>query len=240
MIQLTDVTLTFPDGDSTVTAVDRVSLTVPPGTVAALTGPSGSGKSSVLAVAASLIRPDSGTVEVAGIDVTALDRGAAAEFRRTTLGIVFQQSNLIPSLTALEQLTVMNELGGRGSRARRAAVRSRALDLLDEVGMSEHAGKRPHQLSGGQRQRVNVARALMGEPAALVVDEPTSALDHERGSAIIDLILRLTEEAHTSTLLVTHDRSHLDRMDQVLTMRDGALVAAPEDAMRLAPTLLPR
>ncbi|CAH0228827.1 ABC transporter ATP-binding protein [Plantibacter flavus] len=232
MISLTDVTLTFPDGDHRVTAVDRATLTVPAGTVTALTGPSGSGKSSVLAVAAGLIRPDSGLVEVAGVDVTSLDRRAATDFRRTRLGIVFQQANLLPSLTALEQLCVLGTLGGRASRADRTRTRERAAMLLAAVGLADQAGKRPHQLSGGQRQRVNIARALMNEPDALVVDEPTSALDHERGSAIIELILELTATSGAATLLVTHDRSHLDRMDQVLVMEDGRLSAAA-DALAL-------
>ncbi|WP_426737699.1 ABC transporter ATP-binding protein [Plantibacter sp. 2H11-2] len=228
MISLTDVTLTFPDGDHRVTAVDRATLAVPAGTVTALTGPSGSGKSSVLAVAAGLIRPDSGLVEVAGVDVTSLDRRAATDFRRTRLGIVFQQANLLPSLTALEQLCVLGTLGGRTSRADRTRTRERAATLLAAVGLADQAGKRPHQLSGGQRQRVNIARALMNEPDALVVDEPTSALDHERGSAIIELILELTATSGAATLLVTHDRSHLDRMDQVLVMEDGRLSAAAD------------
>lgn len=226
MISLTDVTLTFPDGDHRVTAVDHATLTVPAGTVSALTGPSGSGKSSVLAVAAGLIRPDSGLVEVAGVDVTSLHRRAATDFRRTRLGIVFQQANLLPSLTALEQLCVLGTLGGRTSRADRTRTRERAAMLLAAVGLGDQAGKRPHQLSGGQRQRVNIARALMNEPDALVVDEPTSALDHERGSEIIELILELTATSGAATLLVTHDRSHLDRMDQVLVMEDGRLSAA--------------
>ncbi|MGK9147622.1 ABC transporter ATP-binding protein [Plantibacter flavus] len=232
MIQLTDVTLTFPDGDGRITAVDRARLLVPAGTVAALTGPSGSGKSSVLAVAAGLIRPDSGSVEVAGVDVAALSPKAATDFRRTRLGIVFQQSNLLPSLTATEQLCALHALGGRTSRASRTATRDRAAELLAAVGLADQADKRPHQLSGGQRQRVNIARALMNEPDALVVDEPTSALDHERGSAIIDLILELTATSGAATLLVTHDRTHLDRMDQVLVMQDGRLTAGSAELAR--------
>lgn len=229
MIQLDDVTLTFPDGDGRVTAVDHASLTVHPGTVTGITGPSGSGKSSLLAVAATLIRPDSGRVMIDGVDAARLGARDAGDLRRDHVGIVFQQSNLLPSLTALEQLCVMNELGRRGSRARRAEVATRAEELLAAVGLAEHRDKRPHQLSGGQRQRVNIARALMNEPSVLLVDEPTSALDQERGAAIIDLILRLTGELNTSTLLVTHDLVHLPRMHAVLNMVDG----------RLAPAALP-
>lgn len=225
MIHLDAVTLTFEDGDSRITAVDHVSLTAHPGTVTAITGPSGSGKSSLLAVAATLITPDSGQVLIGDIDATRLDAAAASDLRRDNIGIVFQQPNLIPSLTVQEQLEVMNELGARHSRQRRGDAARRAADLLDAVGLGDHANKRPHQLSGGQRQRVNIARALMNDPSVLLVDEPTSALDQERGASIIDLILRLTDERSTATLLVTHDLVHLPRMHAVMQMVDGNLGA---------------
>ncbi|AKV87049.1 ABC transporter ATP-binding protein [Microbacterium sp. CGR1] len=221
MIRLNDITLTFPDGDSRVTAVDGVSLTAHPGTVTGITGPSGSGKSSLLAVAGTLLRPDSGEILIDGNDVTALSPAEATRLRRDRIGIVFQQPNLIPSLTAREQLSVMNELGAPRSRRDRAAAASRADELLAAVGLAEHGHKRPHQLSGGQRQRVNISRALMNDPSVLLVDEPTSALDQERGARIIDLILRLTDERNTSTLLVTHDLVHLPRMHGVLHLVDG-------------------
>ncbi|WP_104165921.1 ABC transporter ATP-binding protein [Cryobacterium sp. N22] len=224
MIRLNDITLTFPDGDSRVTAVDHVTLTAHPGTVTGITGPSGSGKSSLLAVAATLIRPDTGQVLIDDIDTTGLTPGEATELRRDKIGIVFQQSNLIPSLTVREQLTVMNELGARHSRRNRGKATTRADSLLDAVGLADQRGKRPHQLSGGQRQRVNIARALMNDPSVLLVDEPTSALDQERGASIIDLILRLTDELSTSTLLVTHDLVHLPRMHGVVHLVDGKLV----------------
>ncbi|WOQ69121.1 ABC transporter ATP-binding protein [Microbacterium limosum] len=226
MIRLDNITLTFPDGDNRITAVNQVSLTAHPGTVTGITGPSGSGKSSLLAVAATLIRPDTGQVIIDDVDATRLTPGEATETRRTKIGIVFQQSNLIPSLTALEQLSVMNELGARHSRRNRGNATKRAETLLDAVGLSDHRDKRPHQLSGGQRQRVNIARALMNDPSVLLVDEPTSALDQERGASIIQLILRLTDELNTSTLLVTHDLVHLPRMHGVVNLVDGALVDA--------------
>ncbi|KQQ67023.1 ABC transporter ATP-binding protein [Microbacterium sp. Leaf320] len=226
MICLNDITLTFPDGDSRVTAVDGVSLTAHPGTVTGITGPSGSGKSSLLAVAGTLLRPDSGEILIDGSDVTALSAAEATRLRRDRIGIVFQQPNLIPSLTAREQLSVMNELGAPHSRRERAKAAARADELLAAVGLADHGHKRPHQLSGGQRQRVNIARALMNDPSVLLVDEPTSALDQERGAKIIDLILRLTDERNTSTLLVTHDLVHLPRMHGVLHLVDGRVVDA--------------
>lgn len=224
MIRLDNITLTFPDGEARVTAVDRVSLTAHPGTVTAITGPSGSGKSSLLAVGATLIAPDSGKVLIDDVDAAALTAGEASELRRGSIGIVFQQSNLLPSLTAHEQLTVMNELGGRHRARGRARAAERADVLLDAVGLADHRGKRPHQLSGGQRQRVNIARALMNDPSVLLIDEPTSSLDQERGASIIDLILHLTDQLNTSTLLVTHDLVHLPRMHGAVHLVDGRIV----------------
>lgn len=224
MIDLDDVTLSFPDGTARVTAVDSVTLHVPAGSTVGITGPSGSGKSSLLAVASTLIKPDSGTVRIDGIDATGLTLAQRAELRRTRIGLVFQQSNLLGSLTALEQLLVMNELTtDRSRRAQRSATRAHASQLLEEVGLVGDMGKRPAQLSGGQRQRVNIARALMNRPAVLVVDEPTSALDQERGTEIIDLLLTLTAQHGTATLLVTHEPRILPRLDRAFTMVDGDL-----------------
>ncbi|MFF8289978.1 ABC transporter ATP-binding protein [Streptomyces sp. NPDC016309] len=222
-LHLDDVTLTYPDGDGRLTALDAVSLTVPPGTLTAVVGPSGSGKSSLLAVAATLVTPERGRVVVAGTDTGALDAAGRAALRRERIGIVFQQPNLLPSLTAAEQLGVMAHLSGR----RQAG--GRVMDLLDAVGLADLAGRRPHQLSGGQRQRVNIARALMNDPAVLLVDEPTSALDHERGAAVLDLLAVLTRERGTATVLVTHDRAHPDRADRTVTVQDGKL-SAPRPA----------
>ncbi|WP_368498880.1 ABC transporter ATP-binding protein [Herbiconiux sp. A18JL235] len=223
MIELDDVTLTFPDGDGRVTAVDHVDLVARPGALTGITGPSGSGKSSLLAVAATLIRPDSGRVLVDGVDAAQLAPREAAALRRRSIGIVFQQSNLLPSLTAREQLLVMNELGEPGARRRRARTRERADALLDSVGLSAHRHKRPHQLSGGQRQRVNIARALLNEPAALLVDEPTSALDSSTGAAVMQLLLSLTAELGTATLVVTHDTAQLAHATRTVNLVDGAV-----------------
>ncbi|MET9599615.1 ABC transporter ATP-binding protein [Streptomyces sp. NPDC006459] len=221
-----DVTLTYPDGESLLTALNAVGLDVPAGTLTAVIGPSGSGKSSLLAVAATLVTPDRGRVVVAGQDTTGLGPAEKSALRREKIGIVFQQPNLLASLTAAEQLQVMAHLSGRPARA----VRRRALELLAAVGLADKADKRPHQLSGGQRQRINIARALMNEPAVLLVDEPTSALDHERGAAVLDLLVTLTRERGTATVVVTHDRAHLERMDRTATMADGRLTLTAEPA----------
>ncbi|XVV06161.1 ABC transporter ATP-binding protein [Actinosynnema sp. CA-248983] len=211
---LTDVTLTYPDGDGRLTALDAVSLAVDAGTTTAVVGPSGSGKSSLLAVAATLVTPDAGRVVVAGVDTTGLSPAGRTDLRRTRIGIVFQQPNLIPSLTAAEQVELM---------ARLARVRPRTAELLAAVGLTDHAHRRPHQLSGGQRQRVNIARALAHDPAVLLVDEPTSALDHTRGAEVFALLTRLSAERGTATVVVTHDTAHLDRADRVVEVVDGRL-----------------
>ncbi|MBO2459936.1 ABC transporter ATP-binding protein [Actinomadura violacea] len=222
-LALTDVVLTYPDGDRTLTALDHVTMDVAEGEFAAVAGPSGSGKSSLLAVAALLIAPASGTVEVAGRDAAALGPAERTRLRRDHIGVVFQQPNLLPSLTALDQLTVMAHMAGRSARA--AADRGR--ELLDAVGLAGQEHKRPHQLSGGERQRVNIARALMNDPRVLLVDEPTSALDHERGASVVALLAALTRERGVATVMVTHDLAQLDAVDRVWTMLDGRLSASP-------------
>ncbi|WP_367046100.1 ABC transporter ATP-binding protein [Streptomyces sp. Je 1-332] len=227
---LEDITLTYPDGEGRLTALDGVSLEVPAGTMTAVVGPSGSGKSSLLAVAATLVSPDRGRVLVGGTETGALSAAERAELRRRRMGIVFQQPNLLASLTALEQVELMARLEGggragevrqRGRKRARAAARERARELLDTVGLASLTHRRPHQLSGGQRQRVGIARALMNAPEVLLVDEPTSALDHERGAAVLDLLARLTREWGTATVLVTHDRARLAVADRVVGLVDG-------------------
>lgn len=218
-LNLTDVTLTYPDGASRLTALSQVSLTVGPGELVALVGPSGSGKSSLLAVAATLLTPDSGSVTVDGFDVATLSKRARTAVRRQRTGIVFQQPNLIASLTALDQLTVAATLGGGSRRAAEPEARK----LLKRVGLSGLEDRLPAQLSGGQQQRVNIARALIGAPALLLVDEPTSALDRARGAAVTELLRQVTREHRVGTVLVTHDTGHLRVDDRVVECQDGRL-----------------
>ncbi|SDT59676.1 putative ABC transport system ATP-binding protein [Pseudarthrobacter equi] len=220
-LDLVDVTLEYPDGTGTTTALDRVSLTAHAGQLVSLVGPSGSGKSSLLATAATLVRPTRGQVLIDGTDTTGLKDKELTALRRSKIGIIFQQPNLLPSLTAAEQLIITDHLRGKPARA----ARERAAGLLDVVGLSASAGKLPHQLSGGQRQRVNIARALMGSPKVLLVDEPTAALDHERSEAIVRLLRRVTTEFSVATVMVTHDTEFLPLTDAVATMRDGWLAA---------------
>lgn len=233
-LELHDVTLTYPDGQSSLTALDRVSLSVQSGELTAVVGPSGSGKSSLLAVAATLQTPDSGRVLLNGVETTELNAAAKATLRRDHIGLVFQQPQLLESLTVLEQLEVMDHLGPRVSRQQRAATRERGLALLERVGLVGMDKRRVPQLSGGQRQRVGLARALVHSPTTLLVDEPTSALDHERGAAVMELLREITVELGLATIVVTHDTDLLLPSDRVVSVVDGRL---QDGVNRLEPAL---
>lgn len=221
-LNITDATVTYADGESTITALDRANLQARPGELTAIIGESGSGKSTLLSVAAGLVSPDSGHVEVAGIDLTGADDKTRSTARRENIGIIFQQPNLIASLTVREQLLIMDHVRGVRMRPQRAD------ELLDLVGLAGMGTRRMAQLSGGQRQRVNIARALMADPALLLADEPTSALDSSLSREIMSLISRLTKELNTATVMVTHDRSLLEYVDNAVEVRDGQVSAAPQ------------
>ena len=221
VLNLVNVTLEYPDGEGSLKALDDVNLRLSAGEFLSLVGPSGSGKSSLLAVAATLVRPTAGLVLIGATDAGGLSDADRTSLRRDKVGIIFQQPNLLPSLTALEQLVIGDHLRGRPVRE----AGHRAAALLDLVGLTPAAGKRPHQLSGGQRQRVNIARALMGDPAVLLVDEPTAALDRERSEAIVRLLRRVTDEFNVATVMVTHDTGFVPLTDTVASMRDGRLSA---------------
>ncbi|MDE0572208.1 ATP-binding cassette domain-containing protein [Demequina sp. B12] len=216
MITLTDVTLTYPDGTSQVTALDRVSFTAEPGQVTVVTGASGSGKSSLLSVAAGLTQPDSGTVRIGSDDLAALPHDEVDRIRRTQVGIMFQQPQLIPTLTVVEQVRIVSRMSGGP-----VVPVAYAMELLDAVGVAALAHRLPQALSGGQRQRVSLARALAAAPQVLLVDEPTSALDMQRGDAVIDVIAQQTADRSCATVLVTHEQRHVERFSRVVTMIDG-------------------
>ncbi|YCK82055.1 ABC transporter ATP-binding protein [Arthrobacter sp. D3-18] len=221
-LNLNNISLEYPDGGSTLKALDAVNLNVRKGEFLSLVGPSGSGKSSLLAVAATLVEPTAGQVMIDGQDVSALSEAERTALRRDKVGIIFQQPNLLPALTAVEQLLIREHLRGKPVRDER----ENAAELLNVVGLSGAAHKRPHQLSGGQRQRVNIARALMGNPTVLLVDEPTAALDHGRSESIVRLLRQVTDEFQTATIMVTHDTEFLPLTDAVATMRDGQVSRA--------------
>ncbi|WFP16073.1 ABC transporter ATP-binding protein [Citricoccus muralis] len=226
--ELHHVSLSYPDGTDeqgrprTVTALDSVSLTAARKQVTALMGESGSGKSSLLSVLATLITPSSGSVRLDGVEVTDLSEAQRARMRRERIGIIFQQPNLLTGLTAEEQLLVTDHVRGvRGRRLR--ARRDYAQELLDTVGLAGMGQRRVHQLSGGQRQRVNIARALMGQPTLLLADEPTSALDESRSHEIMALLAEVTARFELASVIVTHDRDLVDYTDAQVVLRDGAV-----------------
>jgi putative ABC transport system ATP-binding protein len=200
-------------------------LRIDPGALVSLIGPSGSGKSTLLNLIGALDRPDSGSITVGGVT---LDGQDASEYRAATVGFVFQFHNLIPTLTALENLQV--PMLGRVSP--RNVRRERALDLLGEVGLERRADAFPATLSGGERQRVALARALANEPRLLLADEPTGALDSATGAQVLELIERLRAERGMTVLLVTNDDRVASRAQRVLRLLDGAIVTASPPPVR--------
>ena len=214
-LELVDVVLELGDGDSRIRALDDVSLRAMPGEVLAIVGPSGSGKSSLLAIAGALSRPDRGVVRVHGTDLGGLSKGAAARFRLASIGFVFQSGNLLPSLTAADQLRLAGRLAGNRHVEPDA--------LLTSVGMAHRADHRPGELSGGERQRVGIARALVNVPSLLLVDEPTAALDRRRSHEVVQLLADRAHSSGVAVVMVTHDRDVLEHCDRVVEMVDGRL-----------------
>jgi putative ABC transport system ATP-binding protein len=215
-----NLSLVLGDGTSEIKALDDVSIEVAAGELVIVLGPSGAGKSSLLAVCGGLRTPTSGRVWIDDTEITQLSPAQLTEVRRRRIGFVFQQSNLVPALTAMDQLLLLVHMSGRKPAD---ADRKRALALLDEVGMADKKDRRSGQLSGGERQRVGIARAFMSEPSLLLVDEPTSMLDRNRGHQIVELLQRACHEHKVATLMVTHDHSVLDTADRVVQISDGRL-----------------
>ncbi|QZY29024.1 ABC transporter ATP-binding protein [Nocardioides coralli] len=230
LLQLTDVTRIHGQGATEVHALRRVSFAAYAGELVAVMGPSGSGKSTLLTLAGGLDTATSGSVEVEGTDLGGLDNRGRARLRRTSIGYVFQDFNLIPALTAAENVALPSELDGMP--ARQAA--RRALAVLEEVGIGQLADRFPDEMSGGQQQRVAIARAVAGERRLILADEPTGALDTETGEEILTL-LRARCDAGAAGVLVTHEARHAAWADRVVFLRDGVVVdqsaPAPVDAL---------
>ncbi|GAB3847632.1 ABC transporter ATP-binding protein [Dactylosporangium cerinum] len=219
VLELRDVHRTHGSGEATVLALRGVSLTVRPGELVAVMGPSGSGKSTLLNLAGGLDGPTQGEVAVEGTVLGGLNRKALAALRRRSIGYVFQDLNLLPSLTAAENIALPLELDGVGvRRARRAALTS-----LAEVDLEGYAHRFPDEMSGGQQQRVAIARALVGQRRLILADEPTGALDSQTGEAVLRL-LRAKVDAGAAGMLVTHEARHAAWADRVVFLRDGVVV----------------
>ncbi|MER7771481.1 ABC transporter ATP-binding protein [Kitasatospora sp. NPDC096140] len=218
VLQLADVTRVHGRGAAEVHALRGIDLAVHPGEFVAVMGPSGSGKSTLLTLAGGLDRPSDGEVLVEGVPLGKLGRGRLADLRRRSIGYVFQDYNLIPALTAAENIALPRELDGvPGRRARREA-----LAALEELGIGELADRFPDDMSGGQQQRVAIARALIGERRLVLADEPTGALDSATGEAVLG-VLRARCDAGAAAMMVTHEAAHAAWADRVVHLRDGAV-----------------
>ena len=217
MAEAKDVTRTFGHGAAAVHALRGVSLTVPRGRLVALSGRSGSGKTTLLNILGGLDLPDSGTVCVDGMDLTAMGERGRTRLRRATVAFVFQSFGLIPILSAAENIGMPLRITDASPQAREDRVRL----MLDVVGLAEHANQRPGELSGGQRQRVAIARALAGSPKLLIADEPTGQLDSETGRQIMILLAAAVRAEGVTALVATHDRTLMDLADVVLQLSDG-------------------
>lgn len=224
-LALYEIELVYGRGETAVRALAGVSLSLRPGELTLLVGPSGSGKSSLLMVAGCLLRPSAGEIEVLGEKVRCWEQEFLARLRRRAFGFVFQHYHLFSALSAWENVGMALWL--RGLRGRE--LRKRALALLERVGLGDRAEHRPHQLSGGQRQRVAIARALAMDPPIVLADEPTAALDGLTGHGIAELLRAIAREGRC-VLVVTHDPRMLDVGDRILRLEDGRLVAAAEEA----------
>lgn len=219
ILELREVTRVHGDGELAVHALREVSLRVHAGELVAVMGPSGSGKSTLLTLAGGLDQPNGGAVLVEGQELGGLGASGRARLRRTSIGYVFQDFNLIPALTAIENVALPLELDGmRVGEARRAASIA-----LSEVGLAELLERFPDQMSGGQQQRVAIARAVVGERRLILADEPTGALDSETGEEVLRL-LRLRCDAGAAGVLVTHEARHAAWADRVVFLRDGVIV----------------
>ncbi|MCH2043722.1 MAG: ABC transporter ATP-binding protein [Saprospiraceae bacterium] len=198
-------------------ALDGVDLEIKAGEFTAIVGPSGSGKTTLLNAIGGLDRPTEGSIEIAGVDIATLSDGKMIEFRRNNIGFVFQAYNLIPVLTAKENVEFVMLLQGK----KKAAMDSRTKELLESVGLGDKMNNRPAQLSGGQQQRVAVARALASKPQFVLADEPTANLDSKSTANLLDIMARLNKEENITFIFSTHDQRVIDRARRVVTLVDG-------------------
>ena len=220
-LRLRGVRKVYPMADEEVVALDHADLVVTTDEIVALVGPSGSGKTTLCSIAGGLLTPTDGEVVVGGEDISGYSPKQLTRFRQNKVGFVFQSVNLVPFLTARENLLVVDELGRRtGSTARK-----RADQLLDELGLTDRGKNLPAQLSGGQRQRVAIGRALMNDPELVLFDEPTSALDTHLGEQVMELIRREMKDRGTAAVVVTHDERMTHYCDRVVHIVDGTIRA---------------
>lgn len=232
-LQAIDVLKTYELDNAVIKAVDHASLSVHDGEFVALVGPSGSGKTTMLAMLAGLLRPTSGTIRIAGQELSTMSERRRTSFRGSNIGFSFQSNNLVPYLNAQENVELMLRLNGRLDRKGSA----RATDLLVRLGLGERLHNYPGQLSGGQQQRVAIARALIHEPSVVLADEPTASLDTERANQVVATFAELIHEQKRAGIMVTHDLRMCRYVDRVVRMQDGHIIeniTAPEAIAALA------
>ncbi|WP_416672029.1 ABC transporter ATP-binding protein [Egbenema bharatensis] len=217
------VDMVFQTGSQRFQALKDINLEVNVGDIHLLMGPSGSGKTTLLSILGGILTPTAGRVNLLGQELTRMSRSKLAQFRLNHIGFIFQEFNLFPALTAIENVELALDMKGIKGRAGRSA----ALDLLEQVGLDHKAKSLPRDLSGGQKQRVAIARALTGNPQIIMADEPTAALDSQSGHAVITLLRKLAKEHNRTVLMVTHDPRIIDVADQVTYLEDGVLHPAP-------------
>ena len=211
----------YKSGGEEVVALDHADLAVGSDEIVALVGPSGSGKTTLCSIAGGILAPTSGRVVVGGDDISGYSARELTEFRREKVGFVFQTVNLVPFLTARENLLVVDEVGRRTGRA----ARRRGDTLLEELGLADRANNLPGQLSGGQKQRVAIGRALMNDPVLVLFDEPTSALDTRLGEQVVGLIREEMKRRGTAAIIVTHDERITHHADRTAHITDGRIAA---------------
>ena len=216
LIVVRSVTKTYRRGRRQITALEDVSFDLSQGELALLVGPSGSGKTTLLNLIAALDRPDRGKIKVGELEITSLSRSAAARYRNERVGFIFQSYNLLPQLTALENILLP-------MLPKRQLDQRRARELLDAVGLSDRSTHRPAELSGGEQQRVAIARALANDPAFILADEPTVNLDVDNARNVAELLSRTCRERGKTLILVTHDRQMIRPVDRVFDMQGGSL-----------------
>jgi putative ABC transport system ATP-binding protein len=226
VLDMRDVRKVYRTGDVEVVALAHATLQVEQGEIVALLGPSGSGKTTLLSIAGGLLAATEGTVVVGGQDISAYNAKQLTQFRRENVGFVFQSVNLVPFLTAEENLLVVDELGGGTSGK---AAKNRASQLLDELGLGSRLRNLPAQLSGGERQRVAIGRALFNNPKLVLFDEPTSALDTKIGAQVMELIQTEMKSRNTAAVIVTHDTRMTEYADRTVRIVDGRLDGDRED-----------
>ncbi|HKI43696.1 MAG TPA: ABC transporter ATP-binding protein [Balneolales bacterium] len=222
ILEVDQLTQSFISGDHNLTVLNSITFSVERGTTCAIVGPSGSGKTTLLGLCAGLDRPTSGNVSLNGVSLNELDEDERAEIRNQYVGFVFQNFQLVTTLTALENVMVPMELRGKKD------VRQAAVDLLDQVGLSDRAHHYPSQLSGGEQQRVSLARAFINRPELLFADEPTGNLDNETSHIIEDLLFEMNRVHGATLLLVTHNLDLAGKCDRLIRLRDGAIYSDTE------------